>query len=171
MPDVRRTQGSFVQCLTIALVTIVTCRSCSMERAALTWPGGMPSNMSPPASCTNMHHHQPSRSATLLQTSSDTLEQELKKQCMHGMLYDYCLNLTGHIFFGRLEAMSTREDKHQTCNTLLAVMTAATGMLQDSDLHMQHAMHLDYTQMMNCRLHSWYNLHQQDAQLLGRCST
>ena len=163
-----------MQCLTIALVTIATRRSCSMLRAALTCPGGMPSNMSPPAQRTNTHHHQPTRSATLLQTSSDTLEQvvcQSKNQCMHEMLYDYYLNLTGHRYFGRLEAMSTREDKHQTCNTLLAVMTAATGMLQDSDLHMQHAMHLDYTQMMNCRLHSWYNLHQQDAQLLGRCST
>ena len=172
MPDVRRTQGSFVQCLTIALVTIVTRRSCSMERAALTWPGGMPSNMSPPASCTNMHHHQPSRSATLLQTSSDKLEQELKKQCMHGMLYDYCLNLTGHRFwaFGSDEH-KRRQAPDMQYTAILAVMTAATVMLQDSDLHMQHAMHLDYTQMMNSRLHSWYNLHQHDAQLLGRCST
>ena len=121
MPDVRRTQGSFVQCLTIALVTMVTRRSCSMVRAALTCPGGMPSNMSPPAPCTNIHHHQPTRSATLLQTSSDTLEQDVcqaKNQCMHGMLYNYHLNLTGHRYFGRLEAMSTREDKHQTCITL-----------------------------------------------------
>ena len=79
-----------------------------------------------------------------------------------------------HIFwaFGSNEHKRRQApDMHQTCNTLLAVMTAATVMLQDSGLHMQHAMHLDYTQMMNCRLHSWYNLHQQDAQLLGRCST
>ena len=28
---------------------MVTCRSCSIALAALTWPGGIPSNMSPPA--------------------------------------------------------------------------------------------------------------------------
>ena len=100
-----------MQWLTIALVTIVTRRSCSMLRAALTCPGGMPSNMSPPAPCTNMHHHQPTRSAVLLQTSSDTLKQDVchsNKQCKHGILYKYCLNLTVHIHFGPLEAMSTR---------------------------------------------------------------
>lgn len=130
-----------MQCLTIALVTMVTRRSCSMLRAALTCPGGIPSNMSPPAPCTNIHHHQPTISATLFQTSSGTLKQDVcqsKNQCMHGMLYGYCLNLTGHRYFGHLEAMS---DRHQTCNTL---QLCQSTVLQDSDLHIQHAMHLDY---------------------------
>ena len=45
-------------------------------------------------------------------------------------------------------------------------------MLQDSDLHIQHTMHLDSSRMMNSRLHSWFhNVHHCDAPWFGRYST